>query len=429
MPVLNQSRGRAAAQAALCAVWLLGAAVAVAGDNPKLGVPEGFGANTMGAGARPTQIVAVSTREQLKNALCNKEGGNGCEDDTPRLIQIKGIIDFVGSQGEKYGRGCLYPDEKTVCRLPMKNERLLAPNDGVLNSYCAGKRHIDVRHDLAGIAPLLVGSNKTIIGIGANAGIRGKGLRLLNSSNVIIRNLTFSDLNEGIIFAGDAITLENVDRVWIDHNRFERIGRHFLTGGFSPVRNVTVSWNDFNGASVYSSDCGGKHYWNMSMGGRTQQITFANNWFRNFTGRAPLLGSSYSSYPSDGLVHMVNNYFQSGGGHAIDVFAPTKVLVEGNYFDNVNTPITPGSTQAHVFGTAGGADKPTQAKCKDVAHGIGRNCFGNQVKSGGDLRGFELDSAALEAFGKARGSSPIVTPYQSSDVPKVVQAGAGPGKI
>ena len=38
--------------------------------------------------------------------------------------------------------------------------------------------------------------------------------------------------------------------------------------------------------------------------------------------------------------HGVNNYFENVGGHAFDIDTNTWVLLEGNYFDNVTTPIT-----------------------------------------------------------------------------------------
>lgn len=57
-----------------------------------------------------------------------------------------------------------------------------------------------------------VGSNKTIVGLGADAKIVGGGLYLYREKNVIIRNITFQDANEDAI----GITTETTN-VWIDH--------------------------------------------------------------------------------------------------------------------------------------------------------------------------------------------------------------------
>lgn len=46
-----------------------------------------------------------------------------------------------------------------------------------------------VTYDNAGLNPLQVGSNKTLLGKGSSAGIRGKGLYLSSSNNVIIQNI------------------------------------------------------------------------------------------------------------------------------------------------------------------------------------------------------------------------------------------------
>ncbi|MCK1594134.1 hypothetical protein IVA87_07300 [Bradyrhizobium sp. 147] len=97
-----------------------------------------------------------------------------------------------------------------------------------------------VGFDRAGKRPLEIGSNKTVIGVGLSATIKGKGLRLNGVSNVVIRNLTISDINQGVIFAGDAIAIARADLVRIDHNRFHNIGRQMIAGGFGPTTNITI---------------------------------------------------------------------------------------------------------------------------------------------------------------------------------------------
>ena len=51
-----------------------------------------------------------------------------------------------------------------------------------------------VTYDNAGLNPLKVGSNKTLLGKGSSGGIRGKGLYLKSSNNVIIQNIKIGAL-------------------------------------------------------------------------------------------------------------------------------------------------------------------------------------------------------------------------------------------
>ncbi|HEU4328943.1 MAG TPA: family 16 glycoside hydrolase, partial [Roseiflexaceae bacterium] len=99
-----------------------------------------------------------------------------------------------------------------------------------------------------------VASDKTIIGLGSNAGITGGGFNIglpldnaLTSppanavKNIIIRNLRFSG------YADDAINVQMFSHhVWIDHNRWGTGS----DGGVDIKRGssyVTVSWNHANG--------------------------------------------------------------------------------------------------------------------------------------------------------------------------------------
>jgi pectate lyase len=272
---------------------------------------------------------------------------------------------------------------------------------------------------------LEVGSNKTVIGVGANATIKGKGLRLNGVKNVIIRNLTISDINQGIVFAGDAIAIAEADRVWIDHNRFHNIGRQMIAGGYGATTNITISWNDFDGNNLYSPYCNGEHYWNLLFVGSPQTITIANNYFHEVSGRAPHIDSSRA------LVHLANNYFhntelnRSGGFfHALDAGPSVKVLVEGNYFDNIETPITK-SGGGHIFGTLGGASMTVQNECLT---GLGRKCTGNIAIPAPAINEFVQDDSVLESFEGVPQAS-ILAPSNASGVPALITANGGPGHL
>jgi pectate lyase len=383
------------------------------GSASAVAIPQGFAVAT--TGGTSGNIVRVNTTDELIYALCHTTSGGVCIDNEPRIIEVSGTIDFRGSKGSGLKKGC---DYGRTCSSPYITEKLVLLDEN--DAHCDGKTIFDIGYDKATDEPLLIGSNKTVIGVGSNAAIKGKEVRLYKVNNVIVRNLTISDINEGIIFAGDGMLLYDVDNIWIDHNRFERIGRHFITGGFGAVKNTTISWNDFNGNSFYSNNCDGIHYWNVFLVGETQSITLANNWFREFSGRAPKVSGNT-------MMHMVNNYFQHATGHALDVHSElnsvSKVLVEGNYFEDVNTPITVGSSS--IFATIGAPDSTVQALCQNA---LGRNCVGNFLTRTPSVNKFVQDPNVTDTFHSVLSTS-VIVPISAEEVPASIKANAGPGHI
>lgn len=374
--------------------------------------PEGFGRGTTGGAGG--EVVRVTTQAQLQRELCRTYGSSGlCTDNAPRIIEVATTIDYTGTEGKSTGDGC-YP--YNLCNAPYKSESLVLLNAS--DTHCSGKIVTPIPYDTAGKHPLVVGSNKTLIGVGRAGALKGKGLRLAHAQNVIIRNLTVSDINEGIVFAGDAISLDDADHVWIDHNRFQRIGRQMIVDGFGPATNVTISWNDFDGNSVYSSGCNGKHYWNLLLVSQRQTVTLANNWFHAFAGRAPHITGD------DAFLHLVNNVFQDGSWHALDAERPVNVLMEGNIFENVDTPITR-TTTGRIFGTLGMPDAAAQALCQAA---LGRECVGNVAKPLPAFNGFQQAPVVLQTL-KSNDASRIIAPYAIVDVTARIKANAGPGHL
>ncbi|MEM5432640.1 polysaccharide lyase family 1 protein [Cupriavidus oxalaticus] len=391
--------------------------------------PKGFGAATIGGmGGEVVNITdPIDGRKQLKNALCNSFNAEGvCSDATPRIIRIATTIDYTGTEKTSSERGCYPGKTKGECPTPYEPEALILVDAN--DRHCSGKEVTGINYDVAGKNPLSVGSNKTLIGASSSAALKGKGLRPVNSRNVEIRNLTISDINNGIVFGGDAISLEGVDRVWIDHNTFHNIGRQMIVGHFRPAINVTISWNNFDGTSAYSPECNGKHYWNILLIAKKQTITLSNNWFHDFSGRAPKVSGD------EAIVHVVNNYFQNGSWHALDSSENAHLFVEANYFDNVILPILP--DDGYVFGALGSLSAVAQRECKEK---VGRPCLGNLAIPEPSINGFTQYSAVMEAFGalgknishssKSEVSSCMITPYAASKVPAIVKAYTGTGHL
>lgn len=396
---------------------VVGVSSVLGSNNVRSEALKGFGsAATGGLGG---EVVQVRSTKALKYELCRSYSFGHCNDNSPREIQVAGTIDFTGTEGQGEGQGCQYG---SACSAPYKSESLLFMDGN--DAHCDGEEKTLVGFDRAGKRPLEIGSNKTVIGVGPSATIKGKGLRLNGVSNVLIRNLTISDINQGVIFAGDAIAIARADLVWIDHNRFHNIGRQMIAGGFGPTTNITISWNDFDGSDTYSSYCNGEHYWNLLFLGVPQTITIANNYFHEISGRAPHIDGAQA------IIHLLNNYFhntnaqQSGGFfHAVDAGPSVQALIEGNYFDNIETPIKTGS--GHIFGFLGKPSRTVQNICLTV---LGRRCIENIAIPAPRINGFRLDEAVVQSFGALPRSS-IPLPIPAEDVSAVITARAGPGHL
>jgi pectate lyase len=44
---------------------------------------------------------------------------------------------------------------------------------------------------------------------------KGKGLRIAGSSNIIIQNVRFSDINAAYVWGGDAIAIDGGKNIWV----------------------------------------------------------------------------------------------------------------------------------------------------------------------------------------------------------------------
>ena len=228
-----------------------------------------------------------------------------------------------------------------------------------------------------------VKSDKTIIGLGSDAVITGGGLSLSDVSNVIIQNITFTNADD------DSINLQTeTHHVWIDHCD--------LSNGFDGLIDikrgtdyVTVSWNKF---SNHSKTCLlGHSDDNASQDVGHLKVTYHHNLFNGTSGRHPRVRFSE-------LCHVFNNYYVDND-YGIASTCDAEVLVEGNYFKNVDSP-------THV-GYASSGD--------------------------GDL--IERDNIFVSSGSpETRGSVPEASSYYSytldnaADIPRIVSAGAGVGE-
>ncbi|GAB2764612.1 hypothetical protein GCM10027072_74130 [Streptomyces bullii] len=231
-------------------------------------------------------------------------------------------------------------------------------------------------------------ADKSIIGTGQGAEITGGGLQLGSTTrpgnNVIIRNLVFSSASD------DAVSVTNAAHyVWIDHNEF----RPGADGSVDVKRKssyVTVSWNWFRGtdktALVGHSD-------NYAEDVGHLKVTYHHNFFDGTRQRHPRVRFGEP-------VHVYNNYFRNNELYGIASTQNAGVLVEGNYFENVAHPCHVGYAES---------DPGRLVQRHNRFTGSGTCASAGSVTEPGTSYPYTLDPAA--------------------DVPSLVRAGAGVGKI
>ncbi|KAM0443874.1 hypothetical protein ACHAQK_002620 [Fusarium lateritium] len=258
---------------------LLGAIALTATVSAQTVVGKAYGFATGVTGGGSAKAVRPTSAGDLAKLLA---------DDVARTIVIDKTYDFTGSKAT--GAGC---DRKS----------------------CSSK---------SGNDPLIVGSNKSIIGANAKGVLNGKGLRLKKGAkNVILQGFEIRNLNPGIVWGGDAIDLQGGnDGVWIDHMKISKIGRMFIVSHYEGSR-VTISNNEFDGQTTTSASCNGDHYWTMMHYGKGDRVTIDRNWYHNLSGRAPKLGEPGTT----GTFQVSNNFFQNMKGHAFDIYVVVTMMI------------------------------------------------------------------------------------------------------
>ncbi|TMR94785.1 pectate lyase family protein [Nonomuraea basaltis] len=183
-----------------------------------------------------------------------------------------------------------------------------------------------------------VASDKTIVGVGAGSGITGGGFNIglaVDDSitsppanavhNVIVRNLVFRNATD------DSINVQMFSHhVWIDHND--------LAGGYDGLVDVkrgssyvTISWNhvhDHTKTMLLGHDDG-----NDAQDVGRLKVTYHHNWFDRTPQRNPRVRFGEP-------VHVFNNYYVYNTDVGVACQANAGCVVEGNYFERVEEPVT-----------------------------------------------------------------------------------------
>ncbi len=251
--------------------------------------------------------------------------------------------------------------------------------------------------------PLKISSNKTLQGADKSATIVG-GLTVNGVSNVIIRNLNIQGVwpNSG---PGDTLSSSNAHHIWYDH-----LNVWDAEDGLLDITNQssyqTVSWSKFwytnashdHRLASLNGSGGGDHPEDW---GRLK-VTYHHNWFSTLVDqRMPRV--------MYGQGHQFNNYYNApGNAYAIGVGSYGSILVENNYFKNVNNPHQ-FMYDVYMYAEARGNVYDNTAGARDTGFGGTRNVTGQEAFKPG----------------------PFTPPYGyslrlASEVPAIVQRCAGP---
>lgn len=270
-------------------------------------VPEGFGQAATGGGT--TEPILASTWEELE-ALAG-------EADTPTTILLpEGPSDFR-RKGDEISERDVCPG---VC-----TEDPSKPQNAVLVSgeTCAATpipMPLEER-------TLKLGSNKTIVGLGRGAQLRGVSVSLGKTRNVVLRNLAIYDVNRTLIEAGDALGISGASDVWVDH-----VTTKWISDGFTDIREgseaITLSWIHYDGVSPDA--CRGKHP-------RVSQISDASVTVHHCFYDHPDSHTPLVDHPQ-ARVHAFNNLVRDSDGYAVGAACGAQVLLEGVTFKTVGPP-------------------------------------------------------------------------------------------
>lgn len=170
---------------------------------------------------------------------------------------------------------------------------------------------------------LQVGSNKTLIGLGRGALVRGVSFDLGASQNLILRNLALYDINPEILEAGDALTLSGPVGVWLDHLTVQAISDAFIDA-HPGTAGVTLSYSWFDGSN--DGECGGKERWMTTF--TDAEMSVHHTRFDQASTRSPMASGSLSR------LHLWNSVLSNTDDWALGSACLAQVLVEGSVFAN-----------------------------------------------------------------------------------------------
>jgi pectate lyase len=289
--------------------------------------PIGFAADTTGGG--DVEPVLVSTTDELLNAV---------KSDDPKVVVIpQGLLD-VRRTGSDVTQTMACP-KPCADDASMLTYNLLADGDTCPVDMVPATR--DERR-------IKLGSNTTLVGLYRGALIFGGNLYVDNAKNVIVRNVALYGVNPTLIEAGDGITIDGGDGVWVDHATFNLISDGFIDST-TGSQNLTFSWLRNDGANLDA--CGGGRHPRSNELADTSATIHHTLW-EHVDGRAPL------STHAGSRVHLFDNVVGDDVDYAVGASCQAQVLLEESTFEHVKYPTakfacTDGATDYGYIDAAG----------------------------------------------------------------------------
>lgn len=175
-----------------------------------------------------------------------------------------------------------------------------------------------------------VTSDKTVIGA-AGSSLEGVGLRVKKASNVIIRNVKISKV---LADAGDAITVQESNNVWLDHLDLSS-DRDHDKDYYDGLLDVTHASDYITISNSYLHD-----HWKASLVGHSDSnadedtghliVTYANNYFSNINSRGPSFRF--------GTGHIYNHYAENSST-GVNTRIGAQLLIESAVFSGIEKAI------------------------------------------------------------------------------------------
>ncbi|KAF4467222.1 pectinesterase [Fusarium albosuccineum] len=228
-----------------------------------------------------------------------------------------------------------------------------------------------------------VTSDKTIVGIGADAEINEGGFILKSQRNVIFRNLKIGNTyvegdEEGKTQDFDGIQMDTCENIWIDHVHLEH-GGDGLIDSRKDTTFLTVSWTILrNHNKAFGIG------WTDNV---VTEMTIHHNYFDQTTQRNPSVDNVKHA-------HLYNNYLVGQTSYGHYARGSTEMRLENCYFEDVKNPIQADDT----------------AKLSESGS-VFKDTSGDTAKSTGDV----FDPSEFYEY----------TLDAAEDVPSIVAEGAG----
>jgi len=340
-------------------------------------VPTGDAQSTTGGGVQRADFVA--TCSELKALL---------EDTNPRVVVVRSPIDCHLSTpvaAPTCARAC----DATTNDSSRKAYRVLPPNAADCSAI-DGDATDPIVQKTRNETIINVSSNKTLLGQGAANSVAGATLYIKGQSNVIIQNLTLGDINPSILEAGDAITIDASEHVWVDHCTFSLVSDGFVDA-INGSRSVTISWNRFEGANPDS--CAGQHNYANTV--EDVSVTFYGNFYDHTLGCSPKLSQATRA-------HLFNNYWLNVLYYSIQVASESQALIQGNDFEESQQPYYASDS---CFGDATPCGISAPADTPNVFEGISAN---ETHEVGGTVAALPYDASSYQVQPASAAKSAVI---------------------